>query len=163
MTQQRPKPTVGAPGHDQPPRLSLSSDGTVANPGREGMQRQGRSGQETQCSPEARSWFHLWTYSFRGQKPAVPLLPSKATTLFFSTSPKTLSLRFNLIPVHRGWFQQSQLTVISDRLTEHILTLKWVCMKEPEKLPKISYKMLQKQTEFYQNDGFPYSQIRYKL
>ena len=42
------------------------------------------------------------TYSFRGQKPAVPLLPSKATTLFFSTSPKTLSLRFNLIPVHRG-------------------------------------------------------------
>ena len=127
---------VGAPGHQQAPRFSLSSKGQMEQL----LIQEGKGCGEREERPRntAQPWGKVLvprqgTHSFRGQKPAVPLSPSKATMLFFSTSPKTLSPRFNPVPVHRGWFQQSQLTVISDRLTEHIPTLKWVCMKEPKR------------------------------
>ena len=38
----------------------------------------------------------------RGMSPLCPPLPGKAIKLSFSTSPKTLSLRFNSAPVQRG-------------------------------------------------------------
>ena len=41
------------------------------------------------------------THSFEGTSPLCPPLPGKAIKLFFSTSPKTLSLRFDLAPAHR--------------------------------------------------------------
>ena len=44
-----------------------------------------------------------WGLSFQGQKPTVSPLSDKAIKLFSSTPPKTLSLRFNSTPVHRGW------------------------------------------------------------
>ena len=39
---------------------------------------------------------------FWGHSPLCPPLPGKAIKLFFSTSPKTLSPKFNLVPVYRG-------------------------------------------------------------
>ena len=43
------------------------------------------------------------THSSEGISLLWPPLPSKAIKLFFFTSPKTLSLRFNLVSVFRGW------------------------------------------------------------
>ena len=43
------------------------------------------------------------THSFRGMSLLCPPLPGKAINLFFSISPKTLSPRLDLAPVHRGW------------------------------------------------------------
>ena len=43
------------------------------------------------------------THSFEGISPLWPPLPGKAIKLFFSTSPKTLSLRFNSVSGYRGW------------------------------------------------------------
>ena len=43
------------------------------------------------------------THSFEGISPLWSPLPDKAIKLFFSTLPKTLSLRFNSVPVYRGW------------------------------------------------------------
>ena len=40
---------------------------------------------------------------FQGRSPLCPPFPGKAIKLFFPTSPKTLSSRFDLGPVHRGW------------------------------------------------------------
>ena len=40
---------------------------------------------------------------FEGRSLLCPPLPGKAIKLFFSTSSKTLSLRFDSAPVHRGW------------------------------------------------------------
>ena len=42
------------------------------------------------------------TYSLEGISLLWPPLPGRAVKLFLSTSPKTLSLRFNLAPVYRG-------------------------------------------------------------
>ena len=42
------------------------------------------------------------THRFQRQEPTVSQFPWLAIKLFFSTSPKTLSLRFDLTPVHRG-------------------------------------------------------------
>ena len=43
------------------------------------------------------------THSFEGFSPLWPLLPGKAIKLFFSTSPKTLSLRINSVLRYKGW------------------------------------------------------------
>jgi len=40
---------------------------------------------------------------FKDRSSLCPSLPDKAIKLFFSISPKTLSLRFDLAPVCRGW------------------------------------------------------------
>ena len=45
------------------------------------------------------------THSFEGISPLWPPLPGKAIKLFFSTSPKTLSSRFNSVSGYRGWIQ----------------------------------------------------------
>ena len=42
------------------------------------------------------------THSFEGTNPLWPPLPGKAIKLFFSTSPKSLSLRFNSVSGYRG-------------------------------------------------------------
>ena len=42
------------------------------------------------------------THSFEGISLLCPPLPGKAVKLFFSTSPKTLSLRFNAVLGYRG-------------------------------------------------------------
>ena len=45
---------------------------------------------------------HAGAHSFEGICPLWPPLPGKAIKLFFSTSPKTLSLRFTLVLGYRG-------------------------------------------------------------
>ena len=45
------------------------------------------------------------THSSEGISPLWPLLPGKATKLFFSTSPKTLSLKINSVSGYRGWIR----------------------------------------------------------
>ena len=45
------------------------------------------------------------THSFEGISPLWPPLPGKAIKLFFSTSPKTLSLRNNSVSGYRGQIQ----------------------------------------------------------
>ena len=45
------------------------------------------------------------THSFEGIIPLWSPLPGKAIKLFFSTSPKTLSLRFNTVSGYRGQIQ----------------------------------------------------------
>ena len=49
----------------------------------------------------------MWTHSFESISPLWPPLPDKAIKLLFSTSPKTLSPRFNLVSGNRGhtWLQ----------------------------------------------------------
>ena len=51
--------------------------------------------------------FQVGTHSFEDFSPLWPPLPGKAIKLFFSTSPKALPLRFNLVSVYRGqiWHQ----------------------------------------------------------
>ena len=71
------------------------ADATAAGPGREGMQPS--IGAALRLGPGSTSG----THSFGGRSLLGPL-PGKATKLFFSTSPKPLSPRFNLVPVHRG-------------------------------------------------------------
>ena len=46
------------------------------------------------------------THSLEGTTLPWPPLPGKAIKLFLSTSPKTLSPRFNPAPVYRGEFRQ---------------------------------------------------------
>ena len=48
-------------------------------------------------------FLQVGTCSFEGHKSTVSPLPGKAINLFLSTSPWTLSPRFDLAPVHRGW------------------------------------------------------------
>ena len=43
----------------------------------------------------------VWTHDFQGISLLWPYLPGKAIKLLFSTSPKPLSLRFDLVPKHR--------------------------------------------------------------
>ena len=43
-----------------------------------------------------------WDTQFLRYKPTLVPLPGKTIKLFFSTLPKTRSLRFNLVPVHRS-------------------------------------------------------------
>ena len=43
-----------------------------------------------------------WDTVLRSTSPLCPPLPGKTIKLFFSTSPRTLSLRFDSAPVHRG-------------------------------------------------------------
>ena len=45
------------------------------------------------------------THSLEGVSPQCLPLPGKAIKLFFSTSPKTLCPRFNLVLGYRGWIQ----------------------------------------------------------
>lgn len=51
----------------------------------------------------------LWAgaHNFEGVSPLHSALPDKAINLFFSTSPKTLFPRFNLVPGPRGWILAS--------------------------------------------------------
>ena len=49
------------------------------------------------------------TRSFEGISPLWPPWPGKAIKLFFSTSPKILSPRFNLASGYRGWIQLQRL------------------------------------------------------
>ena len=51
----------------------------------------------TNIPPGWNTWF------LRGMSLLCSPLPGKAIKLFLSTSPKTLSLWFNLVLVHRGW------------------------------------------------------------
>ena len=47
----------------------------------------------------------VWTHSFEGISLLCPPLPGKAIKLFFSTSPKTLSLKINLVSGYRSRIQ----------------------------------------------------------
>ena len=44
------------------------------------------------------------THSFEDISPLWPPLPGKAIKLFFSASPKSLSLRYNSVSGYKGWF-----------------------------------------------------------
>ena len=66
----------------QPPWPSLSSKGqipTATNHGREGRQRQGRSGQKTIVQPWSGSWFYLPTKTPNKRKMLTPIMPEKPT------------------------------------------------------------------------------------
>ena len=54
------------------------------------------------------------THRLKGISPLCPPLPGKAIKLFFSASPKTLSLRFNPAPVYRGWISATIWLHIGD-------------------------------------------------
>ena len=56
------------------------------------------------CHKTPHQTFPGWDTGFQAQASCVcPSLMDKAIELFFSTSPKALSLRFNSAPGHRGW------------------------------------------------------------
>ena len=62
-------------------------------------------------------------HSFEGINPLCPPLPGKAIKLFFSTSPKTLSPRFNSVSGSRGRIRLQVLIVRESSLTNPVFPL----------------------------------------
>ena len=71
--------------------------------------------------------FHVGTHSFEAIRLLCPRLPDKAIKLFFHTSSKTLSLRFNSISGYRGQIQlhvwPSTSLKLSKRFSHHLNSL----------------------------------------
>ena len=68
------------------------------------------------------------THFFTAMSPLWPSLTGKALKLFFSTSPRTLSLRFNLTPVYREaelWASCTPLIAAASFIAEHSLLGQW--------------------------------------